>query len=82
MLAEARVVDHQPLSPGLVPDPEQREEVLQTAAKIMDAPQYLAVHKALRLRMQHTDRLSRDQIAEIAAKALGVPVDVLLASVR
>jgi hypothetical protein len=65
-----------------VPDPDQREEVLQTAAKIMDAPQYLAVHKALRIRLQHTDRLTRDQIAEIAAKALGVPVDVLLASVR
>lgn len=65
-----------------VPEPDQREEVLQTAAKIMATQQFTKVHKALRLRLQHTDRLTRDQIAEIAAKALGVPVDVLLASVR
>jgi hypothetical protein len=65
-----------------VPDLDQREEVLQTAAKIMATPEFAKVHKALRLRLQHTDRLTRDQIAEIAASALAVPVDVLLASVR
>lgn len=65
-----------------VPDSEEREKVLQVAAKIMDTAQFTKVHKALRLKLQHTDRLTRDQIAEIAAKALGVPVDVLLDSVR
>lgn len=58
------------------------EKVLQVAAQIMDTPQYAAVHKALRLRLQHTDHLGRDQIARIAAHALDIPVDVLEASCR
>ena len=51
-----------------VPDADEREKVLQVAAQIMDTPQYRAVHKALRLRLQHTDRLGRDQIAKTAAR--------------
>jgi hypothetical protein len=64
------------------PDPEEREEVLQVAAKIMATPQFAKLQKAFRVKLQHVDRLERDQIARIAAKALGVPTDVLLDSVR
>jgi hypothetical protein len=62
---------------ALVPDPEQREEVLRVAAQIMDTREFRSVQKALRLKLQFRDRLERDEIAEIAAKALGVPLEVL-----
>lgn len=65
-----------------VRDAEEREKILRIAAQIMETAQFAKVHKALRLKSQHTDRLTRDQIAGIAARALGVPTDVPLDSVR
>lgn len=43
----------------------------------MSSAEFAAVQKALRLKLQFRDRLERDEIAEIAAKALGVPLEVL-----
>lgn len=59
------------------PDPKQREEILRVAAQIMATAQFVAVQKALRLKLQFRDRLERNEIAEIAAKALRVPPEVL-----
>ena len=67
---------------ALCPDADEREKILRIAAQIMDTAQFAKVREALRLKSQHTDRLTRHQIAGIAARALGIPTDVLLDSVR
>jgi hypothetical protein len=59
------------------PDPEQRGQVHRVASQIMATAEFAAVQKALRPRLPFRDRLERDEIAEIAAKALGVPLEVL-----
>lgn len=60
---------------ALVPEAEEREQVLRIAARIMDAPGFIAVQTALRTRLQFTDRIERGAIARVAADALEVPLD-------
>ena len=57
----------------MVPDPDERDQIMGVAARVMEHPEFCRLRDALRTRLQFRDVLYRDEIARIARSVTGLP---------